>query len=297
VSPSAASADLVTAPVTVVAARRSRWPEFVLVSPALILTAGFVLSLATLLAASVFGSDGNFTLEHYRRIAFEPMFRDYLWVTLRISLWTVVAALLMALSLAFWIVRTPRRWLRALLIMCVTVPFLTSMIVRLYAFTIILGNTGLVNQFLRWSGMVDADGFISLLRHEPGVIIGTTAFVLPFMTFMLMGSFRRMDSSLEEAAFSLGADPLTTFWRVTLPLLLPGIAAAASLGFVLASVAFSSPLVLGGGSVIMVANAIYSEAVQVMNRGLAAALAILSLLLTFAVLYPARRYESKGHAA
>jgi putative spermidine/putrescine transport system permease protein len=181
--------------------------------------------------------------------------------------------------------------------MCITVPFLTSMIVRLYAFTIILGNSGLVNQFLRWSGLVDPDGFVPLLRHEAGVIVGTTAFVLPFMTFMLMGSFRRMDSTLEEAAFSLGADPLTTFFRVTLPLLLPGIAAAASLGFVLSSVAFSSPLVLGGGSVVMVANAIYSEAMQVMNRGLAAALAILSLLLTVAVLYPARRFESRGHAA
>lgn len=274
-----------------------RWPRFAMVSPALILTAAFVLSLATLLAASIFDRDGRFTFANYQRIVSEPMFREYLWVTLRISLNTVVVALLMALSLAFWIVRTRRRWLRAVLIMCVTVPFLTSMIVRLYAFTIILGNTGLVNQFLRWSGLVDANGFLPLLRHEPGVVIGTTAFVLPFMTFMLMGSFRRMDSTLEEAAFSLGADPLTTFCRVTLPLLLPGIAAAASLGFVLASVAFSSPLVLGGGSVIMVANAVYSEAVQLMNRGLAAALAILSLLVTFAVLYPARRYEKRAHAA
>jgi ABC-type spermidine/putrescine transport system permease subunit I len=277
-------------------ARRARGPERALVSPAVVLAAGFTLSLVMLLAASFYGAAGELTLEHYRRIAAEPMFRDYLWVTLRIAFVTVAVGLLMALSLAFWIVRTPRRWLRAVLIMCVTVPFLTSMIVRLYAFTIILGNAGLVNQFLRWTGLVDADGFVPLLRHEPGVIIGTTAFVLPFMTFMLMGSFRRMDSTLEEAAYSLGAEPLTTFFRVTLPLLVPGLAAAASLGFVLASVAFSSPLVLGGGSVIMVANAIYSEAVQVMNRGLAAALAILSLLLTFAVLYPARRFEQKGHA-
>jgi ABC-type spermidine/putrescine transport system permease subunit I len=275
---------------------RSRWMRWSLVSPAVLLAGAFTLSLVMMLAASFSNAEGQATLEHYRRIVAEPMFRDYLWVTLRISAITVAIGLLLSLSLAFWIVRTQRRWTRAVLIMCVTIPFLTSMIVRLYAFTILLANSGLVNQLLRWTGLVDPDGFVPLLRHEPGVIIGTTAFVLPFMTFMLMGSFRRMDSTLEEAASSLGADPLTTFFRVTLPLLVPGLVAAASLGFVLSSVAFSSPLVLGGGTVNMVANAIYSEGLQSMNRSLAAALAVLSLLLTFAVLYPTRRFEQKGHA-
>src|SRR5690606_29002152 len=139
---------------------------------------------------------------------------------------------LLGLPIAFWITRTKRAWVRAALIMCVVVPFLTSMIVRLYALTIILANTGLVNQFFRWLGVVPQNGFVPLLRHEPGVMIGTIAFVLPFMIFLLIGSFRRMDVSLEEAAYSLGASEVRAFFRVTLPLLVPGIVAAASLGFV-----------------------------------------------------------------
>ena len=266
-----------------------------LLVPALLLSGAFVASLFVLFFSSSVGSDGVFTMEHYGRILGDPLFRDYLWVTLRIALYTVAISLLIGLTMAFWIVRTRHPWLRSALIMCITVPFLTSMIVRLYAFTIILGNAGLVNKFLRWVGLVESDGFLPLLRHESGVIFGTTTFVLPFMIFMLIGSFRRMDSTMEEASYSLGAGRLTTFFKITLPLLVPGIAAAASLGFVLSSVAFSSPLVVGGGSVTMLANAIYSEAVQLLNRGMAAALAILSLILTFAVLYPVRRFETRGH--
>lgn len=267
-----------------------------LIWPALILTAFFCISIAGLLAASFQAAGGGhgYTLAHYVRVLTEPLYLDQLVATLRIGFITVLIGLLLALPIAFWVVRTKRNWVRAALIMCVTVPFLTSMIVRLYALTIILANTGLVNQFLRWIGWVPQDGFLPLLRHEPGVIIGTTAFVLPFMIFMLIGSFRRMDGTLEEAAASLGANEFKVFFRVTLPLLTPGIISAMSLGFVLASVAFSSPLILGGGSVNMVANAIYSEAVQVLDRGTAATLAVLSLAVTALILYWARRFEFRS---
>lgn len=268
----------------------------VLMWPALILIALFVLSIGGLLSASFQDSSGGsqYTLAHYVRVLTEPLYLDQLLATLRIGFTTVLIGLLLALPISFWVVRTRRTWVRAALIMCITVPFLTSMIVRLYALTIILANTGLVNQFLRWSGLIAKDGFLPLLRHEPGVIIGTTAFVLPFMIFMLIGSFRRMDATLEEAAASLGADEFRTFFRITLPLLAPGVVGAVSLGFVLASVAFSSPLILGGGSVNMVANAIYSEAVQVLNPGVAATLAVLSLLATVLILYWARRFEFRS---
>jgi putative spermidine/putrescine transport system permease protein len=147
---------------------------------------------------------------------------------------------------------------------------------------------------VRWAGWIPQDSFLPLLRHEPGVIIGTTAFVLPFMIFMLIGSFRRMDTTLEEAASSLGANEFKTFFRITLPLLTPGIVSAASLGFVLASVAFSTPLILGGGTVNMIANAVYSEAVQSLDRGVAATLAVISLVVTVFVLYGARRFEFRS---
>jgi putative spermidine/putrescine transport system permease protein len=110
---------------------------------------------------------------------------------------------------------------------------------------------------------------------------------------MLLNMFRRVDLTLEEAAQSLGASELRVFWHVTLPLMAPGILSAALLAFILSSVAFSSPLVLGGSSVTMVANAIYNQAVVLLNRGTAAALAVVSLLITLAVLYPAKHLERR----
>jgi putative spermidine/putrescine transport system permease protein len=199
--------------------------------------------------------------------------------------------LFLGLPMAFWIVRTPSRSLRALLVIAVTIPFLTSIIVRLYALTQVLANTGLINQLLRWSGLIAPDEFVPLMRTEFGVILGTTSFALPFVIFMLTGVFRRFDQTLEEAAASLGADELSAFWKITLPLLMPGIISAALLAFVLASVAFSSPLVLGGGVVDMIANAIYNQSVLILNRGLAAALAVLALIVTLLVLYLASRLE------
>jgi ABC-type spermidine/putrescine transport system permease subunit I len=265
------------------------WRRAGLLWPAGLLIIGFCVSLAGLLGASLSNGSGAPTLEHYATVVSDSLYRDYLVVTLRIAVITVVLGLLLGVPFAFWIARAKGRWLRAFLIMSVTVPFLTGMIVRLYALTIILGNTGLANDFLRWIGFIPADDFVPLLRHETGVVIGTTAFALPFMIFLLVGSFRRMDGTLEEAAASLGANEVTTLFRVTLPLLMPGIVAAASLGFVLSSVAFSSPLVLGGGSVNMVANAVYSEAMQSLNMGRAATLAVISLFVTAVVLALARR--------
>jgi ABC-type spermidine/putrescine transport system permease subunit I len=268
----------------------------VLMWPAAILITLFCISLAALLEASFHatGDSGGYTLAYYVRVLTEPLDRNQLVATLRIGFITVLFGLLLALPISFWVVRTRRNWVRVLLIMSITVPFLTSMIVRLYALTIILANTGLVNQFVRWAGWIPHDSFLPLLRHEPGVIIGTTAFVLPFMIFMLIGSFRRMDTTLEEAASSLGANEFKTFFRITLPLLTPGIVSAASLGFVLASVAFSTPLILGGGTVNMIANAVYSEAVQSLDRGVAATLAVISLVVTVFVLYGARRFEFRS---
>jgi putative spermidine/putrescine transport system permease protein len=273
-----------------------------LASPAFLTVLFFAFALLVLLQTSLFESTGSqptmstsaLTLSNYRKLLSDPLYLDYFLVTIRVSVATVILSLLLGLPMAFWIVRTPNRTLRAVLIIAVTIPFLTSIIVRLYALTQVLANTGLINQLLRWLGVIAPDEFVPLIRNEFGVILGTTSFALPFVIFMLTGVFRRFDQTLEEAAASLGADELTAFRMITLPLLMPGIVSAALLAFVLASVAFSSPLVLGGGVVDMVANAIYSQAVLILNRSLAAALAVLALMVTLLVLYLSTRLE-RGH--
>ena len=118
------------------------------------------------------------------------------------------------------------------------------------------------------------------MRTELGVGIGLVYFVLPFVIFTLTSSFRRLDQELTEAAQSLGAGKVASFFLVTLPLSKPGIIGAASLSFILCVPAFSIPLLLGEGSVLMIANAIYDRVLFAENLPFGAALAVLALIIT-----------------
>jgi ABC-type spermidine/putrescine transport system permease subunit I len=186
-------------------------------------------------------------------------------------------------------VRTRSARLRAALIIVVAVPFMTSLIVRLYALTLVLGNTGLVNTSLRALGAIPENEFVPLVRNQLGVTIGLTYFVLPFVVFTLAGILRRLDATLEEAAQNLGADPVRTFVFVTLPLAVPGVLGAGSLAFALSVTAFATPLILGGTAVRMIATVIYDQVLFVHNLPLGAAISMVALTVTLAVMYVSAR--------
>ena len=274
----------------------------------LLLPAGLVIglfgaALLDLFSVSVLtnvrpGTPGapDFTLANYAKVFGDPLYFGSLWVTLRLSLITTVASLVLGVPLTYWIVRTGSRRTRAALIILVAIPFMTSLIVRLYALMLVLGNTGLVNRTLQYLGVIDANAFVALIRNELSVSIGLTYFVLPFVIFTLAGSFRRFDRTLEEAAQSLGADEVTAFFRITLPLLMPGIVGAATLAFVLAGTAFATPLILGGSAVRMIANMIYDQALAMNNKPMAGALAVVAMAFTFALLYIGTRRRGAGYA-
>jgi ABC-type spermidine/putrescine transport system permease subunit I len=136
---------------------------------------------------------------------------------------------------------------------------------------------------------VEENDFIPLIRNELSVGIGLTYFVLPFVVFTLAGVFKRFDATLEDAAHNLGADEVTTFLRVTLPLIMPGVLGAGTLAFVLAGTAFATPLVLGGSAVRMLANAIYDQAMTGQNIPMAAALSLVALVMTIILMMAASR--------
>ena len=263
----------------------------------------FVVALLSLFAASFYTSGqggGSLTLSNYVKALSDPLYIGTLAVTVRIAGMTSLVAIMLGLPIAFWIVRTESSALRSGLIMLVTIAFLTSVIVRLFALVQVLGNNGLINETLRLLGIIGPNEFLPLMRNEFGVIVGTLSFATPFVIFMLAGSFRRFDKTLEEAAQGLGADELTTFFRVTVPLLLPGIVNALLLVFVLSSVTFASPLILGGGAVNMISNRIYDQAMIVFNTNFAAALAVIALMATLSILHLAgrldRRHQSRASA-
>jgi len=275
-----------------------------LLLPALALLAFYGAALSDLLAWSLYPSgrigmprSGEIGLATYVRIFSDPLFRSALLATFTLSAVATVASLALGLPIAYWIVRTESRHTRAVLIMLVAVPFMTSLIVRLYSLMLVLGNTGLINRALQALGIIAENDFIPLIRNQVSVAIGLTYFVLPFVTFTLAGAFRRFDRTLEEAAKNLGADEVSTFYHVTLPLLAPGILAAGTLAFVLAGTAFATPLILGGSAVRMIANVIYDQALFAQNMPVAAGLSAVALVFTLMCLYVAGRIGRWRHVA
>lgn len=272
-----------------------RVERLLLLVPAGIIILVFGVALADLLSWSL-RSGGKLGaapppgvgLQTYARVLADPLYLSAVATTLRLSAIATLFSLLLGLPVAFWIVRTSSGRARTALIMLVSIPFMTSLIVRLYSLTLLLGNNGLINRGLQSFGALDENDFVPLIRNETSVAIGLVYFVLPFVVFTLVGNFRRFDRTLEEAAQNLGADELTTLLRVTLPLMAPGIAAAATLAFVLAGTAFATPLILGGSNVRMIANVIYDQALFAQNMPVAATLSALALVLTVACLWIAR---------
>jgi len=269
-----------------------------LLGPAALVFGLFALALAGFFALSLSAMDaigapvgGGLTLANYVKALTDGLYLGSMLLTLELSAAATAAALVLGFPLAYWIVRTPSGAVRTALIVVVAVPFMTSLIVRLYALTLVLGNTGLINRALQGVGAIGPDDFVPLIRNRVSVIVGLVYFVLPFVVFTLAGVLRRLDATLEEAAQNLGADGARTFWLVTLPLAAPGVLAAASLAFALSATAFATPLILGGSAVKMIANMIYDQVLFVHNVAFGAALAAIALAATAAVVYLGARLD------
>ena len=250
----------------------------------------FALSLRRVDASGALMAEG-LTVVNYAKALTDWLYVSSLLVTVKLSALATITAVALGFPLAHWLVRSPSRIVRTALIVGVAVPFMTSLIVRLYALTLVLGNTGLINRGLQWTGAVAGDDFVPLIRNQTSVVLGLTYFVLPFVVFTLAGVLRRLDVTLEEAAGSLGADRIRTFFLVTLPLTVPGVIAAASLAFALSATAFATPLILGGSAVKMIANTIYDQVLFVHNVPFGAALAVIALVATAAVTYLGARLD------
>lgn len=284
-----------------IASARVKVRGILLLVPALVILSFFAIALVNLLRWSFFEHTGDalvapaVSLESYAKVFGDWLYLGTLLLTIKLAVITMIASMLLALPMAYWIVRTDRPGLRAALILLVAVPFLVSHIVKLFALVLVLGNTGLINWTLRGLEILGPGDFIPLIRNETSVVIGLTGYILPFLVFLLAVAFRRFDRVLEDAAQNLGADEVITFFRVTLPLTMPGIISAAVLAFVLAATAVSTPLIMGGGGVMMVANMIYDQAMFVLNMPLAAALAVVALVSTVIILSLSNHLEQRYH--
>lgn len=248
--------------------------------PALLFYLAFyVVPLAQIFDWSLFAP--RLTLKFYIQLFGDLAYLKALRNTIDISLLTTVIALLLGYPLAYLMVTSSARTSRILMLL-VLIPFWTSILVRSFAWIVILGNNGLVNRLLMASGLVSRP--VALLFNMTGVQIGMVHVLLPFMVLPLYSAMRAIDRNVLQAARSLGAPPVRAFAGVFLPLSLPGVGAGCVLVFLLAVGFYITPALLGGPGQITLATMIDMMVNTLLNWGFAATLGVV-LLLTVAIIF------------
>ncbi len=235
----------------------------------------FVYPVARFLLISVEGG----SLAHYDKALFDGLYLRVLTDTFRIALVVTALTLVLGYPVAWFLVSAPPRWATVGLVFLI-LPFWTSVLIRTYAWSVILGRNGVINRALLDSGAIDEP--LRLLNNEIGVLIGMVHVLLPYMVFPLYAVMRRQDATLLLAARGLGASGPQTFARVFLPLTVPGILAGTTLVFVLSLGFFITPAILGGGKVMMIAVLIEQQIRGLSNWPFAAALSAVLLAAALA---------------
>ncbi len=268
-------------------ANRERLTLLSLSAPAFVLVlVTMVLPVAWLFWLSFLADNGSFSLEHYRRLVEQPSYARTFVVTFKVSLLTTAICILLGYPLAYVLSQLPRRAANLCLV-AVLLPFWTSLLVRTYAWLVLLQRSGLINTWGIRLGLWDEP--LPLVHNLNGTMIGMVHIMLPFLVLPVLGAMRSIDKDYLKAAANLGAGPVRAFWAVFFPLSMPGLIAGALIVFILCLGFYVTPAVLGGGKVIMVANAIANDIELFFNWGAASALGVVLLALTLAFLYVASR--------
>ena len=217
------------------------------------------------------------TLENYVKFFTDAYYTGVLWRTVRVAFATTAICLLMGFPLAYVLARTRTRR-KNLLIMLVVLPLFVGNAVRAAGWMVAFGNRGLLNASLMGTGAIPQP--LEIMFTETAVIIGITAVNLPFMVLTLQSVIEGIDRSVEEAAFSLGANPWRMARRVLFPLAMPGILAGTILTFILAMNAYATPFLLGGPLFKMMAPLVYNQFTQQANWPFGGAIAFILMTVT-----------------
>ena len=250
-----------------------------------LLALGFLWPFAVLIRMSLNRTDDGGTLvpdlslATYGKLAADSFTWSMTADSVRLSAIAASIALLLGYPMALVLFRSRSRF-RGVLAVAAVAPLLVSGTARVIGWLAILGDGGLINGAFAAVGLPR----LALINNWTGVQIGLTESVMPYAVLALLAGFGRLDRRLEEAAATLGARPLVTFWTVTLPLTLPAAVGAWLLAFLLGVSAFITPKLMGGGRVFVLATEIYDAAMQTLDWPAAAALSVYVLALLVVVL-------------
>jgi len=220
-------------------------------------------------------SAGGFTLDNFYGMA-RPIYLLVILDTLLISFLTAVFCLILSYPVAYALVRTTKEWLRTLLVILAITPLFTGEIVRTYAWMLVLGTQGFINSALLSIGLIDTP--LQFMYTRFGVVVALVHFSMPVMIILLATAIGHVNRDCEKAAANLGAPPLSVFWRVTVPLTMPGIIAGTVVIFAWTMSAFATPQLIGGGKVLMISNLVYLQGLSSFNFPLAAMLSLIAFI-------------------
>jgi ABC-type spermidine/putrescine transport system permease subunit I len=252
-------------------------------APVLLFLAAFMLfPVGRLLLASVVGRDGAPTLEFYQRLFTSEVYFQVLLITLKIAAWTTLFAVLVGYPVAYLIATSTDRW-RARLTFWVLLPFWTSFLVRTFAWIVLLGRNGAINQLVQALGLSDAP--LELIFNLSSVVIGMSHGLMPLAILTMVAVMETIDRRFVDAALTLGAGRAGAFWRVYFPLSLPGVAAAALMVFITALGFFITPVFLGGRREIVITQVIIEQVQDLLNFPFAGATSMLLLVTALAIFW------------
>ncbi|WP_333815240.1 ABC transporter permease [Tabrizicola sp.] len=226
---------------------------------------------------------------------YEPIYLRILLRSLAFAALTVVLTLALCYPVAFWVSRLSERW-RLVFLFLITLPFFCSLIVRLYAWLLILKPSGLLNTVLLWTGVISQP--LEILYTPTAVVLGMVYVMVPFMFLPLYAAVDNLDRAQVEASLDLGANRVQTFLKVILPQTLPGIMGGAVIVFIPSVGNFVVPDVLGGAKGLMIGNLVEQQFLSARNWpfGSALSMIIMTVVLTVLMLSVTRARKAGGHA-
>jgi putative spermidine/putrescine transport system permease protein len=251
----------------------------------------FAVPLLSVVLQSFLLNDTNvFSLGSYIKVFGTGLFRQVMWTTVQIAVGATLFSFLLAYPVAYFLSRKPPSS-RAVWMILILVPFWTSSLVKSFAFTIILGQSGAINSLLAHFGL----GPFPLLFNRFGVMIGMSHFLVPFIVFPVLANLVAQPPELSRAAEIMGAGKLRIFWRVTLPLSMPGVIAGALLAFILSLGFYIIPALLGSRKDMMLSNLIDFYARELLDMQTASVIAV--MLTVAAIIAAALLSKVRGGAS
>ena len=255
--------------------------RYTLLFPGIVLLCFFlVLPLLSSLIPTVF-PESSFSLQLYLDFFKDSYFMAVLGRTLSISLIVTIFCAVLGLPAAYVISGVSKKW-RGILIALTLFPLLTNSVIRSFAWITILGKNGVINNLLMMFGVINEP--MSLLYTDFSIIIGSVYLFLPTMIMTLVGVLENIDDDLLEAAATLGLSPLKGFFKIILPLSLPGMIVGSILVFTGTLTAYTTPQLLGGNKKMMLATLLYQRATTLGDWTSASVIALVMIVITFAVM-------------